>query len=260
MRVYLSDATFSAHVIFCLVGLFLANVCFAAEHTIEIVKAEGTVATRDSSGEQERAVAAKSVLLPKNVLTTGSNGRAVVRMGPAGIVVLGNNSKIEIDNSKSHAGFLRQITGTIYYATNRIEGNQKLEVHTQKAIVGIRGTRFLIVDLPGRNEIDVRKGVLSVTSPEGEFEIHRKAEQEEFEAYKQEGKVAIEKEKKAFDEYQEKIQREFVEYKRQFSLGANRMASFNGEYVDDRPLSAESNKDMESAESYAEEWLKEVRD
>lgn len=260
MRGYTRGIKFSKHVIFCLAGLFMANVCLAAEDAIEIVKAEGTVATKDSSGEQERAVASKSILLPKNVLTTGSNGRAVVRMGHAGIVVLGKNSKIEIDNSKDNAGFLRQITGTIYYATNSIKGNQTIEVRTPKAIVGIRGTRFLIVDLPDRNEIDVRKGVVSVTSPDGEFEIHRKAEQQEFEAYKQEGKDAIAKEKRAFDEYKDKIQREFVEYKREFSLGANRMASFNGEHVDDRPLSTESIKDMEAAESYAEEWLKEVRD
>jgi hypothetical protein len=38
------------------------------------------------------------------------------------------------------------------------------------------------------------------------------------------------------------------------------MASFDGNRVQDRSLSAESIRDMESIESYAEEWLKEVRD
>lgn len=246
--------------VFCLAGIVMASACFAAGDVIEVVKAEGSVATSDTFGKQEKAVASKSVLPPRNVLVTGPNGRAVVRMGNAGFIVLEKNSKVELGNPKDHAGFLRQITGMIYYALNAIKGDQKLEVRTKTATIGVRGTRFLITDMPDRNEIGMRKGLVSVTSPEGEFEIHRKTEQDEFEAYKQEARDAIAKEKREFDEYKAKTEHEFVEYKREFSLGANRMASFDGKRVVDRPLSAESIKDMENAETYAEEWLKEVRD
>jgi hypothetical protein len=254
------DFKLSTGFIFCLAGLVMANACLAAGGAIEIVKAEGSVATSDASGKQERAVTSKSVLPPKNILTTGPNGRAVVRMGSSGYIVLEKNSKIEIGNTQDNAGFLRQITGMIYYALNKIKGDQTLEVRTRAATIGVRGTRFLITDMPERNEIDMRKGLVSVTSPEGDFEIHKKSEQDEFEAYKQEAKDAIAKEKKDFEEYKTRTEKEFVEYKREFSLGANRMASFDGKHVEDRPLSAESIKDMETAESYAEEWLKEIRD
>ena len=246
--------------VFCLAGIVMASTCFAADDVIEVVKAEGSVATSDTSGKQENAVASKSVLPPKNILATGPNGRAVVRMGNTGFIVLEKNSKIELGNPKDHAGFLRQITGMIYYALNAIKGDQKLEVRTKTATIGVRGTRFLVTDIPDRNEIGMRKGQVSVTSPEGEFEIHRKTEQDEFEAYKQEARDAIAKEKRAFDEYKARTEHEFVEYKREFSLGANRMASFDGKRVVDRPLSAETIKDMESIETYAEEWLKEVHD
>lgn len=254
------DFKLSAKFISCLAGLAIANACLAAGDAIEVVKAEGSVATSDAFGKMESAVTSKSVLPPKNILTTGPNGRAVVRMGSSGYFVLEKNSKIEIGNTQDHAGFLRQITGMIYYAINAIKGDQKLEVRTKTATIGVRGTRFLIADLPERNEIDMRKGLVSVTSPDGDFEIHKKTEQDEFEAYKQEARNAIAKEKKDFEQYKAKTEREFVEYKHEFSLGANRMASFDGKHVDDRPLSAESIKDMETAESYAEEWLKEVHD
>jgi hypothetical protein len=246
--------------IFCLAALAMVNVCLAAGDTIEIVKAEGSVATSDASGKQERAVASKSVLPPKNILTTGPNGRAVVRMVGSGYIVLEKNSKIEIGNTQDNAGFLRQITGMIYYAMNTIKGDQKLEVRTRTATIGVRGTRFLIADMPDRNEVDMRKGLVSVTSPDGDFEIHKKSEQDEFEAYKQEGRDAVAKVKRDFEEYKARTEKEFVEYKREFSLGANRMASFDGKRVVDRPLSAESIKDIENSESYAEEWLKEIRD
>ncbi len=245
---------------FWLLGILMANPCSAAGDLIEVVKAEGSVATSDTSGGQEKAVAPKSLLPPRNVLTTGPDGRAVVRIGNAGYIVLEKNSKVELGNPKDRAGFLRQITGMIYYALNAIKGGQKLEVRIKTATIGVRGTRFLVTDMPERNEIGMRKGLVSVTSLEGEFEIHRKAEQNEFEAYKQEARDAIAKQKREFEEYKAQTEREFVEYKREFSLGANRMASFDGKRVVDRPLSAESIKDMEAIESYAEEWLKEVHD
>jgi len=135
-----------------------------------------------------------------------------------------------------------------------------MEVRTATTTIGIRGTRFLVSDEAERNEIGMRKGVVSVSSVEGEFEIHKKSQQDEFEAFKQEGTIAIDKEKREFVEYSAKTQNEFIEYKREFSLEANRMASFDGKRVVDRPLSGETEKDMESLEGYADEWLKAVRD
>jgi hypothetical protein len=38
------------------------------------------------------------------------------------------------------------------------------------------------------------------------------------------------------------------------------MASFDGKRVVDRPLSGETQQDMESFEGYAAEWLKNVKD
>jgi hypothetical protein len=106
----------------------------------------------------------------------------------------------------------------------------------------------------------MRKGLVSVTSLEGEFEIHKKAEQSEFEAYLQNANRAIAKEKSEFEAYKANLEKEFVEYKSEFKLGANRMASFDGKRVEDKPLSEESKLDMENVESYADAWLKEIHD
>jgi hypothetical protein len=135
-----------------------------------------------------------------------------------------------------------------------------VEVRTSAGTIGIRGTRFLVTDISDRKEVGMRKGQVSVTSLDADFEIHRKAELDEFEAFKQEAKDAIAKEKREFEEYKAKSAREFIEYKHEFTLAANRMASFDGKRVDDRPLSAESKADMESLEDYSREWIKQVQD
>lgn len=244
-----------------LCSLALCGAAWAAGDDVEIVKAEGKVTVSDAAGQHEKAAGSKSVVPPKYVVSTGPDGRAVVRMGKSGIIVLEKNSKVEVGEKGDNAGFLRQLTGMIYYALNKLKGDQKdIQVRTSTATIGVRGTRFLIADIEGRNEIGMRKGLVEVSSPEGEFEIHRQMQQDEFEAYKQEARDAIEKEKKAFEDYKASTEREFIEYKKGFSLGADRMASFDGKQVTERALSEQTQRDIEDSEAFAAEWLKRIHD
>lgn len=243
-----------------LILLFTASVSLA-DDSIEVVTSEGSVMVGDAQGKSKKPVQSKSIVQAGNVLTTGPSARAVVRVGSDGFIVVGKNSEVEIGKTKKETGFFKQVTGIVYYAMNSIKGNRRpVEVRTATATIGIRGTRFLVTDVEGRNEVGMRKGLVSVTSPEGEFEIHKKAELDEFEAYKRAGEAEIAKRTREFEDYKANTQQEFIEYKREFSLGADRMASFDGKRVEDRPLSGETKNDMESIESYAEKWIKEVRD
>lgn len=237
--------------VFILAVLF-APACDAAE-SIEIVKSEGVVTMGRAAGGLQQAVHA-------NVFSTG-NGRAVVRVGAAGYIVLERNSTVEINNSNEKAGFFRHLGGIIYYALNTLKGkDKKLEVRLRTITAGIRGTRFLVEDTSERSEIGMRKGVLSVSSLGADFEIHKQKDMDEFEAFKQAGQDAVNKSEADFEAYKQSTQQEFIEYKHEFSLGADRMAIFDGKRVDDRPLSGAAKKDMESLESYAGEWIDKVQD
>ena len=250
----------STSLVIFLLSIFMASNSYADEK-IEVLAAEGSVMVGDAPGKTQKSVQSKSILSNSNVLSTGPTARAVVRVGSTGIIVVGKNSQVEINKPKDQPGFFRQISGLVYYAVNAVKGKQRaVEVKTATSVIGIRGTRFLVTDVEGRNEIGMRKGLVSVTSPEGEFEIHKKSAQDEFEAFKKEGEVAIAKSTREFEDYKSKTQQEFIEYKREFSLAADRMASFDGKRVEDRPLSGESKKDMETFEAYAEDWLNKVED
>lgn len=243
-----------------LIPFLMVNIAYA-EIPIEIVSAEGSVTVGDAAGKTGNPVQTKSIVPSGKILSTGPTARAVVRVGSDGIIVLGKNSQVEIGKSKERVGFFRQITGVVYYALNSIKGKQRpVEVRTATSTIGIRGTRFIVADVEERNEIGMRKGEINVASPEGEFEVHKQAQLDEFEALKREAEQAVAKEQRAFEEYSANAQKEFIEYKREFSLGADRMVSFDGKRVEDRPLSGETKSDMESFEGYAEQWLKTVSD
>ncbi len=237
-----------------------ASACFAAER-IEIVKSDGEVTVSKSAGAQSKVVSAGKALPSVNTLSTGAGGRAVVRVGNTGYLVLEKNSSVEINAANTSASFFRQLTGKIYYAVNTLKGkSHTLEVRTKVATIGVRGTRFLVTDDTERNEIGMRKGEVNVATTGEEFEVHKQLAQEEWEAMKQEAQAAINKEKSDFETYKENTQKEFVEYKRELLLGADRMLAFDGKRVDDRPLGGDTKADMESLENYAGQWLNKVKD
>lgn len=246
--------------IFCLIGFGFTNVSFAAER-VEIVKAEGGVSFSKASGGKSKNVTTKSILPAANVVSTDENGRAVIQIGNTGYIVMEKNSQVEINTVDNHAEFFRHLTGIVYYAVNSLKGkDRKLDVRTKASTIGIRGTRFLVTDEKDHSEIGMRKGTISVTSLQGDFEIHKQSEQDEFEAMKKEGEAAVNKEKADFDAYKDKMHNEFVEYKHELSLDANRMLSFDGNRVEDRPLNPATIKKMENLESYADKWVGGVQD
>lgn len=256
----MSSLGMSLRFVFLVWALSAFNLSHAIEQ-IEVVSADGSVIEGDAGGKTAKPVQSKEIVSSGNVLSTGADARAVVKVGSSGFIVMGKNSQIEINQADSKPGFFRQIKGVIYYALNSLKRNQRsMEVRTATTTIGIRGTRFIVTDEAERNEIGMRKGIVSVGSIDGEFEIHKKSQQDEFEAFKQEGDLAIDKAKREFADYNAKTQSDFIEYKREFSLEANRMATFDGKRVVDIPLSGETKKDMESLEGYADEWLKAVRD
>lgn len=231
-------------------------------HEVEIVRVDGTAEVRGADGKPAPAVRPGTRVPPGGTVTTGENGKVVVRLQNSGFAVLDRSSKLEVNRGSNGAlGVLRHVTGWIYYALSRTAHRERqAQVQTSVAVLGIRGTRFLVVSLPDREEVGMRKGSINVESPEGEFALERADEQAEFDAFKAQGRAAVEKEQEDFRKYQESTKREFAEYVREFTLGANRQAVFDGKRVREQALSAEILRDMETAEFYAGEWLDQVRD
>jgi len=248
-----------AALLFGLLGLSVAGIC-QADETIEVVRSEGVIEVGEP-GKVPLTDSGKRLPGKRYVFSTGANGRAVVRVGDSGFVVVERNSTLEVDRSSGAANVFRQVSGMIYYAMNKVRRSMRTaEINTKTAVIGVRGTRFVVVEQENRKEIGMRKGVVSVTSPDEEFEIHRKQVEDEFSAYKKEAREAIAREKQAFETYRANTEREFVEYKRQFTLGTDRMVSFDGRRVTEGALGERTRQEMESLESYGAEWIGQVRD
>lgn len=248
-------------IVFGAAVLLSAGTAFADPQWPEVVGVDGQAQVRDAQGKVVGSVRVGVRLPPGGGIETGETGRVVVRLGDKGFAVLDRKSRLDVAPPRDNLGWLRQVTGWIYYALNRDPARkQAVEVRTTVATIGVRGTRFLVVAVPGRDEVGMRKGQVDIESPEGEFELYRASEKDEFDAFKKEGAAAIDREKEDFRRFNSATQAEFAEYTRAFTLGSDRQAVFDGKRVREQALSEETRRDMESAEAFAKSWLDQVRD
>jgi hypothetical protein len=156
------------------------------------------------------------------------NSLATIKLIDNSIIKMDKYSTIKFDKK------ITQESGRIYYQISK-QKHKILEVATTFTTIGVKGTTF-IVDNNKTKSVALKKGLISLTAPKGEYEIHIKKPISEFEAYKN----SINSE---FNEYKKQLYKEFIEYKKSFNLKENHSVFFDGNKA--YPLNAVDDKEFE---------------
>jgi len=150
--------------------LAIAGQAMASQ--ITVVTASGDVKTTPVGGKSTAVVSGSSIE-PNSVISTGADGKAVVKFEDGQIVAVTANSSTKIGDYYYNAakpeegrssvqflsGAMRFITGLIGKANPKNVG-----LTTPQATIGIRGT---VVDFAG-NTVTVQNGVVSITNAAGQ--------------------------------------------------------------------------------------------
>lgn len=116
--------------------------------------------------------------------------------------------------------------GIILFDIRKQGQAQGLKVVTKTAVIGVKGTRFLVDASDDTLSIYLSEGNIAVQSIEGEFKRHRRQIKDEAEAY-------YEKQREAYQEYLKGLQQEFVEYVKEFEMKANSAIIISNQEVRD---------------------------
>ena len=151
-------------------------------------------------------------------------------------IKLDDNSTIKLDKYSTikFGNKIYQENGKIYYHITKRK-QQTLKIATTFTTIGVKGTIF-IVDTNQTKMVALKKGLISLTSPKGLYEVHKKQLLDEFEAFK----LGINNE---YNQYKEQLYKEFIEYKKSFDLQQNYMVTFDKNVVYEKKL--DSTKDFE---------------
>jgi len=109
----------------------------------------------------------------------------------------------------------------------------RFSVRQGNAVIGIKGTTFLVDTSGSKTEVFMKEGRVEVLAVKGQFKRYKRSIMDEFEKYREEGVRALEEESAAFEEYKRQMEKEFIEYVKAFEIEAGRGVSIDGTEVRD---------------------------
>ena len=217
----------------------------------EVLQAQGDVRVVNAWGAARRLTKKGETIRPNETVVTGKGGRVVMQFNDGAMTVLGEQSRLKVEKKN----WFSYIGGKIYFTFKKVFGERR-HIRTRAATIGVRGTTFIVSESERGEQVALKEGKLQFDSTGPSFEIHRRKQADEFARFKQEYEKAKKDTLNEFERYRQQMQREFIEYRRSFTLKANRQLVFSGYRVDEAPLDADSSADFAAFEAEAGQWLK----
>lgn len=222
----------------------------AQEFQGKIIKSKGDVVIRDKSGRMRAPSMSDYIAVTDESVDTSDGGRAVVKFTNGSMTVIGENSSLGIEKPTLFA----QLKGKILFAFARNPGPTRM-VRTPSAVFGVRATTFVVGHDEQGSTLALKEGLVQVEAPEGAFEIHKKKELSELEAFKAEMEQGVMDMKKEGEAFIQKEKDDYVAYKKSFLVKPDESIRIRGNRVDQGPMDASDRDAMEELERFAGELL-----
>jgi hypothetical protein len=205
-----------------------------------IEKSEGRVNVLVKNAIKGKKAKVGQKLYKDDLVVTFSDSKVKIKLKDDSIVTLDANSKLKIEDIHK----LSHQEGKIFFSIKTQTAN-KLEIGTNFATIGVKGTKFIITDKKENQTLSLKNGLVGVKALEGEFKIHRQQTRElsEYEKY-------VLAHKHDYETYEKKIIEEFIEFKKEFDLKPKRMVSFNKNVVKEKDLTQEVEKEFDKFEKF----------
>jgi hypothetical protein len=165
-----------------------------------------------------------------DLVTTSSSATALLKLVDGSNVVLDKSSSILFANINQ----AEQKSGSVYYKITSRSANNSLDVKTPFAIIGIKGTTFIVNSDEGDKSIALKEGKIGIASMKEEFELYRKKVLEEFNNYKNQQEAA-------YQQYLRELAGEKPQIVKEFDLNAGNKVSFNEKKVVESSFNNDTN-------------------
>ena len=165
-----------------------------------------------------------------DLVTTASNAKALLKLIDGSNIVLDKSSSIHFTNLNE----AEQKNGLVYYKITSRNTNNSLDIKTPFAIIGIKGTTFIVSVQDQERSIALKEGKIGISSMKEEFELYRKNVQEEFNNYKNQQQAA-------YEQYLNESTGEKPEFVKSFDLNAKNRVTFDDKKVVESSFNKDTN-------------------
>ena len=158
------------------------------------------------------------------------------------LLKLNDGSKVVLDESSSIRFYLNTVeqeSGKVYYDIQKRSAKNALKVKTAFAIIGIKGTTFIVQAEPNFQSVSLQKGKIEIASVKERFELHRKKVLAEFKKYKSE-------QNQGFEAYKKQAEEKIVSHVNSFIMESGKKVTFSDNIADEDDFNRENEASFEA--------------
>ena len=182
-----------------------AGPALAAETAGEVLRVEGKVVLVRGKAAPVPLVPHMK-LLAGDLVRTGRNGRALLAIGRARVMVAPRSS-VRVQRNSAEFHFGRAFFRVLHHLRRRLG----FKVHTPNAVLGVRGTEFSVEGKKARLRVLLKEGKVEAKARRGKFRRH-KGPPPSFAEFVEEQRRGVEEMQREFEAYVEQTRREFAAF------------------------------------------------
>ena len=203
------------------------SLVFAAEMLGTIEHTQGTVKVKSEDSFKKVKVKSGFEIHKGDMIITSKKASALIKLQDASVIALDESSTIRF----STQDLLEQQEGKVFYKITSRDAKNSLKVKTSFAIIGIKGTTF-IVNSTQHPSVILKEGLIGIQSIKKEFELYSKTIKKHFDNYASEQKTAFEK-------FKQVKEQGVAQMTKMFELQEGNKVSFEKNRVDENSLALE---------------------
>lgn len=214
--------------------LLLATIVYAFAAPFAVVnKVEGTAKVQHKGSIKKSKLKTGTTLNQGDTVLTYSSAKVVLTMSDKTKIVVNEYAKLQLLTDDEYV----QSGGKVFFKVTKRKGAKGLKVKTPFAIIGVKGTQFVVTDSDKDKSLTLKEGLVGVDNPhDKEFAFLDKDKLDAAIGSSPAGQMA------EFEQYKKDLMKEFTEYKKSFDLHPGKKLSFNGNAVSQSSIDSSDNK------------------
>ncbi len=228
---------------FIIWSMFIGLFSYLSANTVvgKIELFSGNVKVKHEGSIKKSKVTKDFAIKAGDLISCSKKSTAKISLVDGSVLILDESSSVHFASKWE----MEQVEGKILYKVTSRASKNAMRVKTQFAIIGIKGTTF-IINATDSSSVSLKEGVISVLSPGEEFELYRKKVQDEFNEYASKQNDEFEKYKNAQGKYA------VAEATKEFDVEAGNRVSFYENQVNEDEFTKDDDLEFERFEKLIE--------
>jgi len=207
----------------------------------EVLLVDGNVKIKSKGSIRKKKALVGASIYAGDLVSSSKNSHLKLRLEDNSTLILDELSTLRFNSVKN----TEQISGKVLYKITSRDAKNSLKVKTPFAVIGIKGTTFIVNAQKKEESIALKEGLIGVSSIKEEFSLYRKEVLAAFNNFKEEQAKALqestERQMSEFERYKSGITQEDTKVikpiiTKEFDLKAGNAISFNKNIVKESSL------------------------